>query len=356
MPLHRIKDFDADYRRHFDNQDILGFDLYSGKEKVGSIDDLLVDDQGKFRYLVVNTGAWIFGKKIMLPMGLAHIDFQNHRVQTDGLTRSQVESLPEYKDNMVVDYDQEERLRDAYRPMATQRRSAYVDRPIAGNAPLEQSTSLEQQPIGNAPLASDVVASDVAAVNRPVDDRAMAYDRDTYSYDRDPDLYNLDEERHHNLRLYEERLIANKTRQKTGEVAVGKHVETETARVSVPLEKERIVIERTTPVEGATAIAPDAAAFNEGEVARVEVFEETPDIRKEAFVREEVRVRKEVDRKTVDAEDTIRREHLDINTQGNPVVEGPDRADVVDRTDRRDIVDRTDRRDVVEGPDRRDRI
>lgn len=341
MPLHRIKDFDSDYRRHFDNQDILGFDLYSGKEKVGSIDDLLVDDQGKFRYLVINTGAWIFGKKIMLPMGLAHIDFQNHRVQTDGLTRSQVENLPEYKDNMVVDYDQEERLRGAYRPMAAQRRSAYVDRPIAGNAPLEQSATLEQQPIGNAALESDVVATPAMG------DRAIDYDRDTYSYDHDPELYNLDEQRHQNLRLYEERLIANKTRQKTGEVAVGKRVETETARVSVPVEKERVVIERTTPVEGATAIAPDAATFNEGEVARVEVFEETPDIRKEAFVREEVRVRKEVDRQTVDAEDTIRREHLDINTQGNPVVEGPDR---------RDVVDRTDRRDVVDGPDRRDRI
>lgn len=324
MPLHKIKDFDPDYRRHFDNQDILGFDLYSGKEKVGSIDDLLVDDQGKFRYLVINTGAWIFGKKIMLPMGLAHIDFQNHRIQTDGLTRSQVENLPEYKDNMVVDYDQEERLRDAYRPMAagsSQRRSAYVDRPIAGNAPLEQSASLEQQPIGNASLESDV------APNRPMADRAMAYDRGSYSYDRDPDLYNLDEQRHQNLRLYEERLIANKTRQKTGEVTVGKHVETETARVSVPVEKERVVIERTTPAEGATAISPDAATFNEGEVARVEVFEETPDIRKEAFVREEVRVRKEVDRQTVDAEDTIRRERLDIDTQGNPVVDGPDRRD-----------------------------
>jgi uncharacterized protein (TIGR02271 family) len=78
-----------------------------------------------------------------------------------------------------------------------------------------------------------------------------------------------------------------------------------------------------------TAIAPDAQAFNEGEVARVEVFEETPDIRKEAFVREEVRVRKEVDRQTVDAEETLRKERLDIDTQGNPVIEGPDRRDPI---------------------------
>jgi len=38
---------------------------------------------------------------------------------------------------------------------------------------------------------------------------------------------------------YEE-LIANKQRVKTGEVAVSKHIETETARVSVPIEKSEL--------------------------------------------------------------------------------------------------------------------
>ena len=47
------------------------------------------------------------------------------------------------------------------------------------------------------------------------------------------------------LKLYQERLVADKHREKTGEVTVGKRVETETARVSVPIEKERVVVERT---------------------------------------------------------------------------------------------------------------
>jgi stress response protein YsnF len=38
--------------------------------------------------------------------------------------------------------------------------------------------------------------------------------------------------------LYEERLVANKKTPSDREVVVGKHVETETARVSVPVEKE----------------------------------------------------------------------------------------------------------------------
>jgi len=46
------------------------------------------------------------------------------------------------------------------------------------------------------------------------------------------------------------------------------------------------------------------------------VYEETPDIHKEALC-EEVRVRKVVEHDTVEAQETIRREELDINTEGS---------------------------------------
>lgn len=277
MQLQRIKDFDPNYLAHFEGQEVMNYDLYAGADKVGSVDDLLVDDAGKIRYLIINTGSWILGKKVLLPIGRARIDFTNHRVAADGLTRNQVAALPPYDGTMPVDYEYEEEVRGVYRPMAT------------GNALGENSGLLE-------------------------------YDPDTYTYDRDPELYNLDDDNHKNLRLYEERLIANKTRAKTGEVAVSKRVETETAKVSMPIEKERVVIERTTP--SSATVTPDGTAFQEGEVARVEVYEETPDIHKETFVREEVRVTKEVEHETVNAEETLRREELDVDTQGKPVVQG----------------------------------
>ncbi len=283
MPLHKIKDFDPDYRTHFDDQDIIGYDLYAGKDKIGSVDDLLVDDTGKIRYLIINTGTWILGKKVLLPIGRSRIDYKAHRISAEGLTRAQAEALPQYDGNMPVDYEHEEQVRNVYRPMN------------AGTTALENS----------APLENDMAA--------------VGYDRDTYSYDRDSSLYNLDDTNHQSLKLYEERLIANKTRAKTGEVAVGKRVETESAKVSVPIEKERVVIERTA---GASkAVTPGDMAFQDGEVARVEVYEETPDIRKEAFVREEVNIRKEVDRDVVNAEETLRREELNVDTQGTPVVD-----------------------------------
>lgn len=276
MPLHRISDFDSNYRQHFDNQDVIGYDLYSSNDKVGSVDDLLVEDSGNLRYLVINTGAWIFGKKVLLPIGRTQISHADRRVYVDGLSRTDVENLPEFDGNIAGDYDYEEQVRGVYRPM------------------------------------TGVESADPAS-----------YDRATYTYDQEPALYNLNDRDHQNLKLYEERLIANKTRQKTGEVAIGKRIETETQRVSVPVEKDRIVVERVAATGDQTAVTPGEATFAEVEVARMETYEETPDIRKEAFVREAVNIRKEVDRDTVETEDQIRREELDVNTDGRPNVRQP---------------------------------
>ncbi|MEM6755061.1 MAG: YsnF/AvaK domain-containing protein, partial [Cyanobacteria bacterium P01_C01_bin.38] len=117
------------------------------------------------------------------------------------------------------------------------------------------------------------------------------------------------------VKLYEERLVADKERNKAGEVSIGKTVETETAKVAVPVEKERVVVERVTPTNE-RRVAPGTVDFSSGEVARMDVYEESADINKEAFVREEVKVRKEVERETVEAQETLRREELDIDTDG----------------------------------------
>ena len=205
----------------------------------------------------------------MLPIGKAQFDNSNQRVYVHGLTKEQVENLPEY-DGSEVNYDYEERVRGVYRENA-----AAQSAPVAG------------------------------------------YTRDNYNYDYDKDLYTAPEttDRNQPIRLYEERLIADKNRMKAGDVMVGKRVETETAKVSVPVEKDRVVIERTAPTT--TAAAATGHTFNEGEVARVEVYEETAAVRKEAFVREEVSVRKETEEEIVSESATLRREELDVETDDN---------------------------------------
>ncbi|MBK1989033.1 DUF2382 domain-containing protein [Sphaerospermopsis aphanizomenoides BCCUSP55] len=266
MPLYKLEEFDPDYRETFRGDDIKALRLYTeGGVEVGAVADVLVDQNGRFRYLVIDTSLDGVGKKILLPIGLARINYPAQCVYVDGLSKQQVEHLPEYQENIVLDEEYEEQVRSVYR----------------------------------SPIST------------------MNYERESYTYEQEPSLYGLNEQYHQTLRLYEERLIAEKHRVKTGEVAVGKHIETETASVRVPIQKERIVIDRVQPTATSTVVDPNEIKFQEGEVARIEVYQETPEIHKEAFVREEVRVRKMVDQDMVEAQDIIRREELDINTSGD---------------------------------------
>lgn len=310
MALIKLKDFDPDYQNAFQGDDIHNMSVYAegSDEKIGSVSDVLVDENGNFRYLVVDLGFWIFGKKILLPVGRSRIDYNAQRVYALGLSRQEAESLPEYQDRMATDYDYEEQVRGVYRNSASY--APYREATVEGDI------YADSQPVDARAVEAPYIQGDLNTVAAPGVSRDDSYDRNTYSYDREPGLFGLNERDHQTFRLYQERLIANKTRQKTGEVAIGKHVETETATVSVPLEKERIIVERTTPTD-TTAVTPGEVSFQEGEVARMEIYEEVPDIRKEAFVREEVNVKKVVEQETANAQETIRREELDIQPSDN---------------------------------------
>ena len=311
MALAKIADLYPNYKEDiFGGEDIKSFSVYDyTNDKIGSVHDIIVDDSGRFRYLVIDTGFWIFGKKVLLPVGRASIDYSQQRVYAKGLTKEQAESLPEYDDNMTVDYDYEERVRMVYR----------------GEGYEEDNTVRE---------AGGYDSGAYQATGAAATTGAATYDRDSYNYDRDANLYDHQEpelDNRQNLKLYEERLVANKERFRAGAVSIGKRVETETASVAVPVEKERVIIERNTATEG-TVVAPGEATFGEGEVARVEVYEETANVEKQAFVREEVSVRKEVEQETVQARETIRREELEVETDGDATINrGSTRDGVIDR-------------------------
>ncbi|MGB3768387.1 MAG: DUF2382 domain-containing protein [Phormidesmis sp.] len=292
MTLVSLKETYPDYRNQFSDNSLSHIDDYSvyasGDDKVGTVEDGLFDDTtGQFRYLIVDTGVWIFGKKVLLPIGAARFDNAQERVYVEGLTKDQVEHLPKYEGTKSVDYDYEERVRGVYRENS-----------------VEQSVPVE---------GTGIAAGTSAAVGTAA---GRAYTPDTYRYDEhDADLYAMDRtDENQPIRLYEERLVAGKERVQAGAVRVGKRVESQTAEVSVPLEKERVVIERTTPTT-TTGVATDHV-FEDGEVANVEVFEEQANVRKEAFVREEVNVRKETREEVVHEQATVRREELDVDGDG----------------------------------------
>jgi YegS/Rv2252/BmrU family lipid kinase len=177
MTLKRIKDFEPNYLQQFQGNDIIGFNVYVDEtdKKVGFVKDILVDELGYFRYLVVDFGLWIFNKQVMLPVGRSRIDHDAQRIYVLGIDRKQAEKLPEYNDNALVDYDYEEQVRGFYR------------------TPANDST---------LPSVAENISYSVPASN------ATPYNRDTYDYQQDSSLYNLDDTNHQILKLYQDRLLA----------------------------------------------------------------------------------------------------------------------------------------------------
>lgn len=298
MVLYKLEEFDSDYQDAFGGYDIKNYDVYSAidDDKIGSVKNIMVDEAGRFRYFVVDTGFWIFGKQVLLPVGRTRIDSMNNRLYAIGLTKEQVQNLPEFSEDLKIDRDYEERVT-----------GIYGNYPIAGTA-TQLGTSAASMPY----MASEMAATPAITSN---------VDRDTYDYQQKPDLFEMSDRDHQSLKLYEERLVASKQRRKTGEVNIGKQVKTETQNVAVPVEKEQVVIERTTPENAGKPVSPGETAFRSGEAVRMDIYEEQPDIHKETVLREEVNVRKEVDRDTVNAEERIRREELDIDSEGRPIID-----------------------------------
>ncbi|MBV8887268.1 MAG: DUF2382 domain-containing protein [Chroococcidiopsidaceae cyanobacterium CP_BM_RX_35] len=307
MTLYKLQEFYPNYREDiFDGDDIKGLEVCAGRtgDKIGTIDTALLDESGRIRYFVIDTGFWIFGKRVLLPVGYCQIDEQAKRIYATGLlNKKQAEELPEYNDTTRIDRTYEERVREVYRSAAA--------------IPVEVATANVASVEASAPL--DITSSAVPSGYISNQVKKATDDSETYNYQQEPSVYDLNSRDHQTLKLYEERLITNKERHQTGEVVVSKHIETETARVSLPLKKERVIIERTTPTDAGKMVSPLQTDFSEGEVTRMKVYEETADIRKGAFVREEVRIVKEVQQDVIEAEETLRREELDVDRQGRRI-------------------------------------
>jgi uncharacterized protein (TIGR02271 family) len=117
------------------------------------------------------------------------------------------------------------------------------------------------------------------------------------------------------IRLHEERLKVDKQPVRTGEVEVRKEVHTEQKSITVPVEREEVVIERR-PASG------QPAGDIKAEEIRIPVKEEKVHVHKEAVVKEEVSVGKQKvqDTKTVTGE--VRSEELKIEQKGDVKVKG----------------------------------
>ena len=165
-------------------------------------------------------------------------------------------------------------------------------------------------------------------------DRDRTRDADVAGHDRDRGRTTDDAE----VTLSEERLNVGTEEREAGHVRLRKYVTTEEEQVTVPVQKEKLVVERE-PVEGRSAGRIDDSAHQDETIT---LREERPVVDKETVDVEKVRVGKETVTEQETVSGTVRKEHADI--------EGDPDANVAGRSGKGDRVEDADR--AVAGHDR----
>jgi hypothetical protein len=86
------------YPEELGRLDTTGFDVEARDGSIGKVEELAIEDGES--YVVVDTGMWIFGKKVLLPAGLIErVDRDDETVYV-ARTKDEIENAPEFdKDN-----------------------------------------------------------------------------------------------------------------------------------------------------------------------------------------------------------------------------------------------------------------
>ena len=93
---------------------VVGYGVESLDGSIGKVDEATYDVSGSF--IVVDTGPWIFGKKVMLPAGVIRdVDNNDEKIFVNR-TKEQVKSAPEFDDTLIRDDEYRGRLGSYYGP------------------------------------------------------------------------------------------------------------------------------------------------------------------------------------------------------------------------------------------------
>ena len=105
-----------DYRdsaaRTPDSGSLVGYHVHATDGNIGKIDEA-TNDVGSSQ-LVVDTGPWIFGRKVILPAGtVERVDDADEKVYVD-LTKDQIKNSPELDATVTDDVAHRDRLGSYY--------------------------------------------------------------------------------------------------------------------------------------------------------------------------------------------------------------------------------------------------
>src|SRR5438552_4117416 len=94
------------------NVDLSGFKVEALDGNIGKVDEATYETGDSF--VVVDTGPWIFGKKVMLPAGvIRNIDLDTETVFVNR-TKDQIKNAPEFDEKRYRDQDYRKKLGSYY--------------------------------------------------------------------------------------------------------------------------------------------------------------------------------------------------------------------------------------------------
>jgi hypothetical protein len=94
------------------NVDLTGFKVEALDGSLGKVDEATHEAGGSF--IVVDTGPWIFGKKVLLPAGLIQdVDLDTETIFV-GLTQDEIKNAPEFDEKTYRDQHYRDELGQYY--------------------------------------------------------------------------------------------------------------------------------------------------------------------------------------------------------------------------------------------------
>jgi hypothetical protein len=94
--------------------DLTGYSVEATDGGIGKVDES-TNEVGS-SYIVVDTGPWIFGKKVMLPAGVIdRVDIESETIYV-GLAKDEIKNAPEFDETRYTDEAYRSEIGGYYRP------------------------------------------------------------------------------------------------------------------------------------------------------------------------------------------------------------------------------------------------
>jgi sporulation protein YlmC with PRC-barrel domain len=96
-------------------KDVTGYTIQARDGEIGQVSDFILDDESwTIRYLVVDTGGWLPGKKVLVPPPwIEQVSWAEAAVSVD-LSRDTIKNGPEWDPDAPISREYEERLHGYY--------------------------------------------------------------------------------------------------------------------------------------------------------------------------------------------------------------------------------------------------